>query len=372
MQTPKVSDIIGIINKIAPFSLAEEWDNAGLQVGDPAMPVERIMTALDPCREAVKAAIAQDCRMLLTHHPLIFNPVKRISLSEQTGSLIALAVKHDLAVVSMHTNYDIAEGGLNDLLAERLGVGSCAPLKMMDAQELVKLSVFVPSERSEALLEALFPFTAAIGNYSDCSFRSEGVGTFMPLEGAKPFLGRIGERASAAESRVEVLLRKSDITPALAAMRKAHPYEEPAFDLYPLLNRGEARGLGRIGELPDISTLAAFAAQVKERLGAGSVRVVGDPAQRVKKVALCGGSGASLMREARFQGADLLVTGDVKYHEARDAQALGIALIDAGHFSTEILMVEGAADRLRQEMEKRRFKGEVKAFDGEREPFSSI
>lgn len=344
----------------------------GLQVGDPAAAAGKIMVALDPGRVALEGAVAAGCRCLLTHHPFIFKPLKRISLADPAGELIALAIRNDLAVISLHTNLDVAQGGVNDLLAELLGVTSCAPLKVGDLEELVKLAVFVPKGSEERVLEALFRFSGFIGNYSDCSFSSPGIGTFRPLEGATPYLGQVGKRENAEEARIEVLLRKDDVAAAVTALVKAHPYEEPAYDLYPLLNKAKASGLGRVGVLPEETTLAGFAALVKSRLGLESLRFVGDAGRRVKKVALCGGSGAFLVRDAWKQGADVLVTGDVKYHEARDAETLGLAILDAGHFATERPMIRGVAELLRAELERRKFTAEVREFEGEREPFSQI
>ncbi len=370
MIPPKVSDIVGIINKIAPFRYAEEWDNVGLQVGDPAAPAERIMVALDPGRDVLEAAVADSYHLLLTHHPLIFTPLKRIAATDPTGNLVTLAIRHALTVVSLHTNFDIAAGGVNDLLAERLGIVSCLPLKMTGAEELVKLSVFVPQGHEEQVLEALFRFTGVIGNYRDCSFRTDGTGTFTPQAGAQPFIGEVGRREEVKESRLEVLVRGTDVASVVKALGKAHPYEEPAFDLYPLLNKGVERGLGRIGVLSASTTLGEFVAFVRERLGLQGLRYVGDAGRRVRKVALCGGSGASLLRTAQYQGADVLVTADIKYHEAREAEALGIALVDAGHFATERVMVRGLAARLENELVAGGFAATVTAFDGEKEPFT--
>lgn len=372
MISPRVSDIVGIINVFAPFGRAEEWDNAGLQVGNPAAPASRIMVALDAGRSAVEAAVAARCQLLLTHHPLIFRPLKKISVADPLGQLVTLAIRNDLAIISLHTNYDIAAGGMNDLLAERLGVSRCEPLSVTHREELVKLGVFVPEGHEEQVLEALFRVSGVIGNYSDCSFQARGIGTFRPLPGAAPFIGEVGKRERVAESRIEVLIRKDDVTAAVKALRKAHPYEEPAFDLYPLLNAGKADGLGRIGELPAAVPLGEFAALVKERLGLTGLRCVGDAGRPVRKVALCGGSGVSLVREAKGKGADVLVTGDVKYHEARDAEELGLALVDAGHFATELPMVRGVAEQLGKELSKRGYAAEITAYEGEREPFSYI
>jgi len=372
MNCPKVSDIVGIINKFAPFASAEEWDNVGLQVGDPAATAERIMVALDPGREAIDAAVAAGCRLLLVHHPFIFKPLKRISLADPDGGLIARAIRSDLAVISLHTNLDVANGGVNDFLADLLGVGECAPLRVTAQDELVKLAVFVPKGSEDQVLEALFRFSGLIGNYRDCSFRTPGLGTFTPLEGARPHVGSVGKRETVEENRIEVLLRRHDLSAAVLALMKAHPYEEPAFDLYPLLNREDVSGLGRIGLLREEMSLGDFALAVKERLGLSGVRLVGDPGRSIRKVALCGGSGASLLRDAWRQGADLLVTGDIKYHEAREAETLGVALLDAGHFATEIPMVPGVAAMLRNELGSRRFKADVVEFEGERDPFRHV
>jgi dinuclear metal center YbgI/SA1388 family protein len=372
MITPRVSDIVGIINVIAPFSLAEEWDNAGLQVGNPAAPAGKIMVALDAGRGAVEAAVGASCQLLLTHHPMIFRPLKKISIADPLGRLLALAIRNDLAIISLHTNFDIAEGGVNDLLAERLGVSHCEPLKVTFVEDLVKLSVFVPKGYEERVMHALFSFSGFIGNYSDCSFQTGGIGTFKPLQGAEPFLGEIGKREYTEEIRLEVLLRKGDLNAAVKSLLAAHPYEEPAFDLYPLLNKGKKSGLGRMGELSAALPLADFAATVKERLGLDGVRFVGDAERVVRKIALCGGSGAQLLRDAGKQGADVLVTGDVKYHEAREAEELGLALVDAGHFATELPMVWGLTELLGEELAKKGYAAEITAFEGEREPFRFI
>ncbi len=372
MITPRVSDIVGIINHLAPFKLAEEWDNVGLQVGDPAAYAGKIMVALDAGKTAIEAAVTARCQLLLTHHPLIFKPIKKISSAEPLGALLFLALSNNLAIISLHTNFDIAWGGMNDLLAERLGITRCVPLQLTCSEELVKLAVFVPKGHEDQVMEALFQASGVIGNYRDCSFRTDGIGTFRPLEGAEPFLGQIGKREYVEEGRIEVLLRKAEMNAALKALRAAHPYEEPAFDLYSLLNKGKGSGLGRIGELDRTVSLSEFATQVKKRLEIGAVRFVGDADRMVRKVALCGGSGASIWREAWKQGADVMVTGDVKYHEARDAESQGLALVDAGHFATELPMIRGVVELLGSELTNRGFASEIMAFGGEKEPFSYI
>ena len=371
MIAAKLSDLVGIINKIAPPSLAEEWDNPGLQVGDPAVTIERVMVALDAGPEAIDAAIAADCQLLLTHHPLIFKPLKRISATDSTGSLIIKSLQHSLAILSLHTNYDIVEGGVNDLLAERLGLEGCLPLRSTTVEQLVKLVVFVPQGHEEQVRDALFRHGGFLGNYSECSFQGSGTGTFKPLPGAEPFVGTVGERASVAESRLEVMLRRRDQAAAVKALLKAHPYEEPAFDLIPLLNEGVVKGLGRVGRVGP-TTAGSFAALVKERLEVPYLRMVGAPDRPVRKVALCGGSGASLIGEAARLGADLYLTGDLKYHEAQEAQALGIAVLDAGHFATERLMIEGLSAQLRLQLAKRNLDVTVIPCERECDPIAFV
>ncbi len=368
-MNPRVSDIIEIIDTIAPFQLAEEWDNVGLQVGDPSAPVSRIMVSLDAGNEAVDAAVAEQCQLLLTHHPLIFRPLQRISLADPSGAIIGKALRNSLSIVSLHTNFDIAEGGVNDLLADKLGVVFTVPLSVTFTEALVKLAVFVPKGYEEKVSRALFQFSGSIGKYSECSFQVEGTGTFTPHEGAAPFIGTVGTREYAEETRIEVLLRKTDVDQALAALSSVHPYEEPAVDVYPLMNNGVRKGLGRIGTLKQPLSLDRFVSRIKEEFAVEGLRFVGDGDRMLEKVALCGGSGSSLLREAYSQGADVLVTGDVKYHDALEAQTLGMALVDLGHFASEIPMVEGLVARLESELRRRGFVAELLECTGEKDPF---
>ena len=346
MKIPKTSDILGIINKIAPISLAETWDNSGIQIGDPASEVTRVMVALDPTPDVIDSALKTSIQLLVTHHPLIFKPLKSISTATPLGASMQKAIIGGLSIASLHTNYDIARDGLNDLLASKLGLSSYVPLRVTATLELFKLVVFVPTDHVESVRSALFGFAVKQGNYRDCSFATSGVGAFTPLEGAEPFTGTVEKLATVNEERLEILIGRGQLPRAVKALLAAHPYEEPAFDIYPLMNEGEKFGLGRIGRLPEATTLGEYAGQLKKVLSSPALRYVGDPMTKISKVALCSGSGASLLREAVRSGADLLVTGDVKYHEAREAEDLGLALIDAGHFPTEIIMVDDITVRL--------------------------
>lgn len=371
MKRAKLSDIVGIINKKFPFRLAEEWDNVGLQVGDPAAAVERIMVALDPLPEVLEEAVTQGCQLLVTHHPLIFKPLRQITASSTAGRLVLQAASHGLALVAMHTNYDIADGGLNDLLAQRIGLQQVQPLQPTSPAPLVKLVVFVPDSHLEPVRQALFEHAYALGNYRDCSFAAAGEGTFTPQAGAVPAIGRVGTPERVAEHRLEILLQRDQLGKAIKTMLAAHPYEEPAFDCYPVLNETSQQGLGRTGVLAEPCTLASLADLVRQRLGCGPVRLVGDLDRPICKVALCSGSGTSLLNDALRVGADLLLTGDCKYHEAREAEACGIALLDAGHFATEILMVEAVQQFLQTALAAAGYQCELVRAAGERDPFQT-
>ena len=370
-RVARVQDLLGLLHGLYPPDLAEEWDNVGLQVGDPTVPAERALIALDPSLAAVEAAIACGARALVTHHPLIFKPLRRMTPEDPVGRVVWAAARGNVAILSAHTNLDVATDGLNVWLAERLGLASTAPLQAMSGN-LYKLVVYVPEGHEETVAEALFSGGAGqIGRYDECSFRSAGTGTFRPGAGTTPFVGTHGERARVAELRLETVVPQRRLSRVLEKLLKAHPYEEVAYDLLPLANQLPDTGLGRIGRLEAAVSLKAFAAQVREALDCRSLRLVGGEERTVSKIAVCGGSGASLIPEAQRRGADVLVTGDIKYHEARLAEDLGLALIDAGHFATERLAVEGLAARLGAGAAARGWTLDIRLHDGERDPFTA-
>jgi dinuclear metal center YbgI/SA1388 family protein len=368
-QKQRIQDLVGLIHKLYPPELAADWDNVGLQVGDPNAPLERVLVALDPCLAAVQAARDAGAQALVTHHPLIFHPIKRLTPEDAVGQVLWTAARDGVAIISAHTNLDCAVDGLNSWLAELLGVQQDSPLQPV-AGDYLKLVVFVPSEHEQSVAGALFSAGAGhIGNYDECSFRSRGEGTFRPGQGATPFIGVVGQREQLEEVRLETIVPKRKLARALEKMHKAHPYEEVAYDLVPLQNQVPGAGLGRIGRLEQATTLDAFAGRVKSTLGCDHLRLTGDGDRTVHKIALCGGSGAGLLQTAQRQGADVLVTGDVKYHDARLAEDLGIALIDAGHFATEKLMIKQVADSLREAAQQRHWDIVFKAYTGEVDPF---
>jgi len=364
-----IQDLVGLLNKLYPTELAEDWDNVGLQVGDPAAPLKRVMVALDPTLPAVLAAVEAGAQALVTHHPLLFSPIKRLTPNDATGEVVWHAVREGIAIVSAHTNLDCAVDGLNSWLAEKMELCESVPLQP-SAGDYLKLVVFVPQGHEEAVASALFSAGAGqIGAYDQCSFRSVGVGTFRPGEGTDPFIGEIGKVEQAAEVRLETIVPRGRLPRVLDKMLKAHPYEEVAYDLVPLQNQVPGAGLGRIGRLQKEMSLDDFVEKIKNALNCDHLRVCGAELETVEKVALCGGSGASLLKTAHRQGADVLVTGDVKYHEARQAEELGLTLIDAGHFATEKLMVGQVADALQTAARQHHWDIVIEAYSGEKEPF---
>lgn len=340
-------EIINVMEKLAPKKYAASWDNVGLLLGDPSHEVANVLVALDVTPELVEYASRSGVNLIITHHPLIFKAMNSVRTDCPVGSMVAGLLKADIALYAAHTNLDAAEGGVNDALADALGLLNKKPLRLEGAEPLLKLTVFVPAEAAEKVRNAIAQAGAGhIGNYSHCAFMANGTGTFMPLDGTNPYIGEQGRLERVAEVRLETVLSESLANRVIAAMLETHPYEEVAYDLYNLKNPGLSYGLGRVGELPSSLSLREFAEQTKNALYTSSVRVVGEDNRQVKTVAVCGGSGADLFRDAIHAGADVLVTGDVKYHDAQEANGLGLAVIDAGHFATERPVVETVATYL--------------------------
>ncbi|MCS6862779.1 MAG: Nif3-like dinuclear metal center hexameric protein, partial [Abditibacteriales bacterium] len=332
----------------APPELAEDWDNVGLLVGNPNEVVERAMVALDPTREVVEEAMQQVCYLLITHHPAIFQPLRRVRTDDPTGRVIVELLQQRMHHIAAHTNFDNAPSGMGDALAGALRLENVEVLAPRQREVLYKVVVFVPTEAVDAVRDAMAAVGAGvIGNYSHCSFRAPGTGTFRPLEGASPYLGEVGQLEQAEEFRLEMLVGERQLPATLEAMRRAHPYEEVAYDVYRLENKGKSLGAGRVGQLKQAVTLREFAQFVGRELGAAHVRAVGSLERRVQRVALCGGSGAFLIDAAHQAGADVLVTGDIKHHDALKAQARGLAVVDPTHAATEQIFVRVVAEHLR-------------------------
>lgn len=369
----KCQVVIDAMEKLAPKYLAENWDNVGLLLGNPAQPVSKILIALDLTLEIAKQAVDQDVDLIITHHPVIFKGIQRIRTDLPQGKLLSLLMKADIAVYSAHTNLDIAESGVNDVLSDLLSLENTEPLTVTSAEKLCKLVVFVPQSYIEEVRDALAKAGAGkIGEYSHCTFFTTGTGTFFPATGTTPFVGEVGKLQQVEEVRLEMIFAEAILRRVVKALLKAHPYEEVAYDIYPLQNQGKMFGLGRIGELSSSQSLQDFAMWVKVQLNVPSLRIVGNPNMVISKVAVCGGSGAGLIGKAAFSGADVMVTGDVKYHEAQDALATGIAVIDAGHFATEYPLVKYLQDYLESYNMKDKWKVHIVVAQEEKDVFVSM
>lgn len=344
-----VQQVCRLLEGLAPLYLAEKWDNVGLQVGDPKGKVERLLVTLSVTEEVLEEAKDKSVDMIISHHPLIFEPLKRLRDDTPLGHLLREMIRREIALYVCHTNVDVAEGGLNSWLAEKLGLVDVRVLQETYREELNKLVVFVPKGHEDKVMDKMAAAGAGwIGTYSHCTFQVQGTGTFKPLSGASPFIGEVGRVERVDEVRIETIIEGRIRDRVVDAMLSAHPYEEVAYDIYPLRNRpATVHGLGRIGRLEREEPLEVFLERVRDNLKVEELRVNSQDMKRsIRRVALCGGSGADLMGMASSKGADLFLTGDVKYHDALKAREQGLILVDAGHDGTEKIMIEGISEYL--------------------------
>ena len=337
-----IRDLARALEAWAPPGSAQDYDNVGLQVGDARRTVERVVVALD-CTPAVLAeAEAHEATLILTHHPLLFRPLKSVTADGYVSGLALRLAEAGVALYSIHTNLDAAPGGVSFALAETLGVEGCTFLDAA-ADATVKLATFAPEGDAEAVRAALAEAGAGrIGDYAGCAFLTPGTGTFRPGDAAAPTVGTAGgDLERVAEVKIEVEVARWDLGRVVAALQEAHPYEEVAYDVIPVEQPATRAGLGAVGDLPAPMPLRAFLARVAERLGAASLRYAGDPDAAVRRVAVCGGAGSGYARQALRAGADAYVTADVTYHTFFDVLGADghpqMAFIDAGHYETEAL-----------------------------------
>lgn len=285
----KVKKIISILDKLAPPFLIDSWDNSGLQIGSVNKDVEKILISLDLSENSLKEAIEKNVDMIITHHPFIFGKLSNISLDDKRGKMIRDIIKADITIFSMHTNLDICEGGVNDILCEKLDINSYKPLSNFFTEKLYKLIAHIPKEGLNEV----------------------------------------------RKDRMETIVREHKLERTIETMINTYPNYKIEYDVYPLINKGTTYGYGRIGNLEEEMTLEEFANIVNERLECKNLRIYGDLNKDIKNVAVCGGSGAGFIKDALRENADVYVTGDIKYHDAQLALELGLTLLDAGHYETE-------------------------------------
>ncbi len=363
-----VTALIDFLNQFAPLRLAADWDNVGLLLGDGAAEVQRVMTCLTVTPESAAEAVESGAQLIVTHHPVLFRAVKRLTTATPEGRMLLALIRAGVAVHSPHTAFDNTHDGINDSLARKLGLQDVTPLRRGDGARQCKVVVFVPDSDLARVSDALFAAGAGnIGQYSQCSFRLAGTGTFFGSDASKPTVGQKGRREEVNEWRLEAVCPEERVEAVVAAMRKAHSYEEPAYDVYPLRPAATAPGEGRIGRVPQVTTLNALAQSVKSVLGANLVQSVGAPEQPIVKVAIVCGAGGDFLMDAVRMRADVLLTGEVRFHDCLAAQAQGLGLVLPGHYATERPGVEELAARIQKQWPAL----EVWASQRERDPLNS-
>ncbi|MGV0835300.1 Nif3-like dinuclear metal center hexameric protein [Mycolicibacterium thermoresistibile] len=349
-MTIRLADIINVLDEAYPPHLAQDWDSVGLVCGDPSEPIESVTVAVD----ATAAVVAEvpERGLLLAHHPLLLRGVDTVAADTAKGALIHDLIRTGRALFTAHTNADSADPGVSDALAEALGLTVEQPLAPVAANaDLDKWIVYVPQADADTVREAMFAAGAGhIGDYSHCSWSVPGTGQFLPHDGADPTIGSVGTVERVAEDRVEMIAPARLRTAVLAALRSAHPYEEPAFDIFALATVPGSTGLGRICTLPEPEPLATFVARVRSALPATSwgVRAAGDPDARISRVAVCGGAGDSLLGAVARADVQAYVTSDLRHHPADEhRRASQVALVDVAHWASEYPWCGQAAQVLR-------------------------
>jgi dinuclear metal center YbgI/SA1388 family protein len=344
----QIKEVIQFLEQKFPLHWQEDFDNSGVQCGDAAREITGIVVCFDMSEAVIDEAIAKGANMVISHHPIIYrSELKRIVPTNRVGKILFKALENKILLYSMHTNIDGGKGGGNVLLAQKLGIEKLSVLSPK-ANQFYKLVVFVPEENSILLKEALFKAGCGnIGNYSHCSYSCEGFGTFQPLEGANPHIGKLNRIESVEEERVEMVFPKIKKRQVIEALYQNHPYEEPAFDIIALENLNREIGLGRVGNLPKPMLAPDFIGYVKEKLNLESVKYSGNRNTEIKKVAVCGGGGASFITDALAAGADAYITGDLKYHDFFIPENK-MLLIDIGHFEGEHFIREIIASLLKE------------------------
>lgn len=332
----KLADVIQELERIAPGELQEAYDNAGLITGRFDAPLTGVLCTLDCTEAVVMEAAGKGCNLVVAHHPIVFRGLKRLNGNNHVERAVIAAIKNDIAIYAIHTNLDnVLHRGVNERIAQQIGLKPeslriLAPMR----ERLMKLTTFVPVNEAEKVRQAIFDAGAGrIGRYDECSFNTEGLGTFRAGRGTNPFVGRHGERHTEAEQRIEVILPRHLENAVLRALHTAHPYEEVAYDLIPLLNQWQEAGSGLLGELPEPMPVADFLQHVNGRMEISQLRYAKGDGRMIHKVAICGGAGSFLIGKALKQ-ADAYLTADIKYHEFFEAENT-LLLCDLGHFESE-------------------------------------
>lgn len=329
----KISEFLQLFDSRVPKKLAYDWDAVGLQVGDIESELTGILTTLDVTESVVDEAISKGTNLIMSHHPMMFKPMKQIDVRSTKGRIVKKCLTHNITIYSAHTNYDRLVGGMNDKLADRLNLYHREVLVEESLTTMIKLQVFIPAAYKTPFDETLTKAgIGTIGEYQDCVYETKGIGRFTPSHEATPYIGTALEREAVEEVKLEYLITKNQMGKAIKLIHEAHPYETPAYDLIPLLNQGDTTGIGCVGNLSAPIEFSAFINQVKDVFNLDHVRVTGDAERYVQRIAVLGGSGEKFINDALSKQADVYITGDLTFHPTQDAEIDGLNLIDAGHY----------------------------------------
>ncbi len=347
----KVKDIAKTIDRIVPLKLAQDWDNVGLLIGDERKEARRILLTIDVTKDVLAEAKRLRTDLIVSYHPVIWDGLKKIAATASTGVVYDL-IRSGIAVFSIHTALDAAKGGVNDGLAEIVGIKDGKPLGdyvNKPSLDTYKLVVFVPVDSAAKVANALFAAGAGhIGSYSHCSFAARGEGTFLPLAGAHPAIGKRGKLERVNESRLETIVPTDRLDGVIAAMLKAHPYETPAYDVFRLYNEQDKFGLGRIGQLDKPAPLPEIIRKIKRATGAKAVGIIGPAKRLVETAAVCAGSCGRIINQVIAQEADLYVTGEFKHHQALAAQEAGLTCLCLSHTVSERFILKKFSRQLQK------------------------
>ncbi len=340
----QLAALVDHLDQLAPPSYAEAWDNVGLLVGDREQAVSKVMLCIDYTPEVAEEAKREKADMVIAYHPPIFKPLKRV-----TGeSVVFDAIRRGMAIYSPHTALDVAEGGTNDVLADILGLVDRQPLKLSDpSAKEAKLVTFVPKEHLDAVSRAIFHAGAGrIGDYSSCSFRTAGTGTFFGEEGTNPQAGRAGQLETVEEIKIETVVPVNKLATVVAALRASHPYEEPAFDIVQLIAPPTARGIGRVGRFDQAVYRDVLFGRIKQGLGIDHLLIAGPTQGPVNTAAVCAGSCGDLLDEAIARKVDVYLTGEMRHHDALKAASAGVTVVCTLHSNSERVTLHRLRDRL--------------------------
>ena len=330
----KLAEITNFLENIAPLNYQEDYDNSGLIVGNSNDEIHAALVALDCTEQIVDEAIAKNCNLIITHHPIVFKGLKKFNGKTYVERVVLKAIKNNIALYAIHTNLDHVANGVSAEICKRLGVENPKILSPKN-NLLKKLVTFCPTAQATQVRNALFAAGAGnIGNYSDCSFNTDGTGTFKGGDGANPFVGEVGSQHQEAEVRIETIFKAQDERKILLALLENHPYEEVAYDIYPLANKLDTVGAGMVGWLQQEMEAHEFLHHVKNKMNTQVIRHTALFPKKIKKVAVCGGSGSFLLKDAIAAGADAFITADFKYHEFFDAEDK-LIICDIGHYESE-------------------------------------